>query len=146
MASAADIDDLPGQTLSDQDGRKIGEIKEVCDNSGDRAPMWVSVEASFTLMKKRHVLVPVARIKEERGQFLVPYSIHHIEGSPEIEASGELSAQDDRRLRDHYGIDRADAELRTDNDSYATQVQDGPGTPPEEAYTLKDESSPNDSS
>lgn len=144
MASAVDIDDLPGETLSDQDGRKIGEIKEVCDNGGDRAPMWVFVEASFSLMKKRLVLVPVARIKEERGRFLVPYSIHHIEGSPEVEANGDLSARDDRLLRDHYGIDRADAELRTDNDSYATQVEDGPGTPPPEAYEVQDESSSDD--
>ncbi len=103
--------------------------------SDGRPPMWVSVEASFGLMDKRTVLVPVARLKEEAGRFLVPYSIHHIESCPEVPADREFSPGQDRRLRDHYGIDRADHELRTDNDdSYAARVEDGPGTPPPEAF------------
>jgi hypothetical protein len=35
-------------------------------------------------------------------------------------------SDDEKRLRDYYGIDRGDLELRTDNDdSYAAQVPDG---------------------
>jgi PRC-barrel domain len=138
-ACPVDLDQLPGETLVDQDGRKIGKVKEVLGREGESDPMWVAVEASFGLMDKRLVLVPVARIKEEHDHILVPYSIQHVESTPEVDPADELSPEDDRALRDHYGIDRADHEQRTDNESYATRVPDGPGTPPEEAYQVPDD-------
>jgi hypothetical protein len=141
-ASPVDLEQLPGETLVDQDGRKIGKFKDVLGKGGDAEPMWVTVEASFGLMNKRIVLVPVARIKEEHDHILVPYSLHHIEATPEAEPSDELSPEDDRALRDHFGIDRADYEQRTDNESYATRIQDGPGTPPPEAYEVPDDAAP----
>ncbi len=139
MSSPVDLDNIEGETLNDQDGRSIGKIKEVCGKDGDGEPMWVVVDASFGLMQKRVVIVPVARMKEEQDAILVPYSLKHVQASPEIEPSDELSAEDDRALRDHYGIDRADQELRADNESYASRVVDGPGTPPEESYEVDED-------
>ncbi len=71
---------------------------------------------------KRTVLIPLARLKDEDGELRVPYSKDHIGNTPEIDGTDEISAESDRALRDHYGIDRADQELRDDNDSYATLV------------------------
>jgi sporulation protein YlmC with PRC-barrel domain len=138
-AEPVDLEQLPGETIVDQDGRKIGKVKDVLGKDGESEPMWVAVEASFGLMNKRLVLVPVARIKEEHDHILVPYSIQHVQSTPEVEPADELSPEDDRALRDHYGIDRADHEQRTDNESYATRVPDGPGTPPEEAYEVPED-------
>jgi hypothetical protein len=39
-----------------------------------------------------------------------------------------ISAECDRKLRDYYGIDTGDQELRSDNKSYATLVPDEPGS------------------
>jgi len=75
------------------------------------------------------VFVPLARLKEEQDGLRVPYSSQHIDQCPEVEPSDEISAEDDRKLRDHYGIDRADHELRTDNDSYAERVPEGDEQP-----------------
>jgi hypothetical protein len=136
MSSPADLDNIEGETVNDQDGRSIGKVREVCGKDGDGQPMWVVVDASFGLMQKRTVILPVARLKEEGEEILVPYSLKHVEASPEIEPSDELSVEDDRALRDHYGIDRADQELRDENESYASRVVDGPGSPPEEAYEV----------
>lgn len=138
MAPPVDVEELTGSDLSDQDGSKIGTVKGVCGGKEDE-PMWVSVKASFSMMQSRELVIPIARIKHEHGVFLVPYSLKHIEATPEVEPSDdEFSAEDDRALRDHFGIDRADAEVRTDNESYAAAVVEGPGSPPPEAYETPD--------
>jgi hypothetical protein len=123
-----DVTALPGKKLSDQEENTIGEIKEVYAIDGDGVAAWVTVEASFGMGNKRTVFIPLARIKDEDGDLLVPYSKSHIEQTPEIDASDGISKEDERQLRDHFGIDRADQELRSDNDSYATLVPEDEGT------------------
>ena len=128
-APIEDVSSLPGKKVSDQEETPIGEVKEIYAIGGDGDAMWVSVEAKFGIGDKRTVLIPLARLKDENGELRVPYSKDHIGNTPELDDAGEVSPECDRALRDHYGIDRADQELRADNDSYATLVTedtDGP--------------------
>jgi hypothetical protein len=118
---------LPGKSIHDQLGQKVGEVKELYRQSDQAA--WVTVEVSTGLTGSRIAFVPLARLKEEDDQVRVPYRKQHIAGAPEVEPSDELSPEDDRRLRDHYGIDRADQEVRDNGDSYAARVPDGDGPP-----------------
>jgi len=128
MASAIeDVSSLPGETVCDQDGNKIGEVRHVYAVGEDQSPMWVTVETSTGIGRSRLVFVPLARLKHERGDIRVPYSGQHIQGSPDVEAGGEISAEDDLALRNYYAIGLADQELRTDNDSYAGQVPEAEG-------------------
>jgi hypothetical protein len=128
MASAIeDVSSLPGETIRDQEGMRIGKVKEVYGIGGDEAPMWVTVEASTGVGESRILFVPIARLKQEHDQVRVPYSFQHLQSSPEIEPGKELSEQDERALRDYYAIDLADQELRTDNESYASRVPDKEG-------------------
>jgi hypothetical protein len=128
MASAIDdVSTLPGETVSDQDGRKIGKIKHLYSGGEGGAVMWVTVEISLGIGKKREVFVPLARLKHERDELRVPYSYQHIQNAPEVEPERELSEGQDRALRDYYSIDLGDQELRTDNDSYAGQVPEEDG-------------------
>ncbi len=122
-----DVSSLPGKTLNDQEGQKVGEIKDVYAVDGESNPMWITVESSTGLSGSRIIFVPIARVKEEDGEVRVPYSTKHVRGSPEVEPSDELSGEDDRMLRDFYAIDHGDFEVRTDNDSYAAQVPDAEG-------------------
>ena len=116
--------DLPGREVADQMGQKLGEVKEVYKQR-ERAT-WVALEVSTGLIRKRTVFVPLARLKEEDDQLRVPYRGQHIKDAPDVEPRDELSEEDDRLLRDHYGIDRADQELREDNEgSYAAQAPEG---------------------
>jgi sporulation protein YlmC with PRC-barrel domain len=130
MASAVeDVSSLPGKKLLDQVGQEIGEIKEIYAQGGDGQPMWVTVEAKTGGMGgDTTVFVPLARIKQEGDDLVVPYSADHIENCPEIEGEDEISEEDERKLRDHYGIDRADQELRSDHRSYATLIPEEDGT------------------
>lgn len=120
-----DVSSLPGKKVSDQEEIPIGEIKEIYAIDGDGYPMWVTVEAKTGMGQKKTVFIPIARLKVENDQLLVPYSKSHIEETPEVDADEGITPECERKLRDHYGIDRADQELRSDNDSYATLVPEG---------------------
>jgi hypothetical protein len=126
MASPArpieDVGSLPGKKITDQQGRDVGEICEIYEQDGD--PMWVTVKSSTGMATDRVVFIPLARLKEENDELRVPYSIQHIQESPEADAEGELSEEHDRALRDYYSVDLGDGELRDSNDSYAAQVPD----------------------
>jgi hypothetical protein len=120
-----DVTSLPGRKVTDQEENTIGEIKEIYAIDGDGHPMWVTIEASTGGMSgKKTVFIPLARLKDEDGDLRVPYSKDHILNTPEVDGSDGISDECDRQLRDHYGIDRADQELRSDNDSYATLIPD----------------------
>jgi hypothetical protein len=126
MATASAIEDvssLPGETVRDQDGRKLGEVKEIYA-VGDGTPMWVTLEASTGIGRTRTVFIPIARLKKEGDQIRTPYSFQHIQDSPEVEVEDELSEEDDRTLRDYYAIGLADQEMADNPQSYASQVPD----------------------
>jgi sporulation protein YlmC with PRC-barrel domain len=126
MASAIeDVNSLAGETVNDQDGRKIGTVREIYCVGDSDAPMWVTVESSTGLTRSRLVFIPIARLKREGGQVRVPYSFQHLQSAPEVEANDELSQDDDRVLRDYYAIGLGDQEIRSDNESYASLVPDG---------------------
>jgi PRC-barrel domain len=129
MASAIDdVSNLPGESVCDQDGLKIGKVKRLYSGGDDQSVMWVTVETSIGIGNKREVFVPLARLKHENDELRVPYSTQHLQSSPEVNAGEELSEGDDQALRAYYSIGLADQELRTDNDSYAGQVPDAEGT------------------
>jgi len=124
-APIEDVSSLPGKKISDQAENPLGKVKEIYATDG--YPMWVSVEMSSGLAKKRTVFIPLARIKDEHGELRVPYSAQRIAEAPEVDESDGISAACDRKLRDYYGIDTGDQELRSDNKSYATLVREEAG-------------------
>lgn len=116
-----DVSSLPGKKVSDQAETPIGEVKEIFATE-DGYPMWVAIEMSEGIGDKRIAFVPLARLKNEDGNLRVPYSKQRIGDAPEVEDSNGISEEWDRKLRDYYGIDTGDQELRADNKSYATLV------------------------
>jgi sporulation protein YlmC with PRC-barrel domain len=122
-----DVSSLPGETVNDQDGRKIGRVKEIYAVGEDETPMWVTIESSTGLGRHRLLFVPLARVKHQHDEFRVPYSYAHIHEAPEIEPGDELSEEDDRALRSYYAIGLADQELVQGARSYASQVPDEEG-------------------
>jgi hypothetical protein len=124
-APIEDVSALPGKKITDQAENPLGKVKEIYATDG--YPMWVAVEMSSGLAKKRTVFIPLARIKDEDGELRVPYSAQRIGEAPEIDDSDGISAECDRQLRDYYGIDTGDQELRADNKSYATLVPEEGG-------------------
>lgn len=124
-APIEDVSSLPGKKISDQAENPIGKVKQIYATDG--YPMWVEVEMSSGIARKRKVLIPLARIKDEDGELRVPYSVKRIGDAPEVDDGDGISAECDRELRDYYGIDTGDQELRSDNKSYATLVPEEGG-------------------
>jgi PRC-barrel domain protein len=127
MATASAIEDvssLPGEVVRDQDGRKLGEVKEIYAVGENDTPMWVTVETPTGVGRTRLVFIPIARLKKEGDQIRTPYSFQHIQDSPEVEAGDELSEEDERTLRSYFGIGLADQEMVDNPQSYASQVPD----------------------
>ena len=125
--AVADVSSLPGETLNDQDGRKIGTVKEIYAIGDDETPMWVTVESSTGIGRTRLVFIPLARIKQQNDEIRVPYSFAHIHESPDIESGDQLSEEDGRALRSYYGIGLGDQELVQSAMSYASQVPEEEG-------------------
>jgi len=121
-----DVGSLPGKKLIDQVGNPVGKVKEIYATD-DGYPMWIAVDLAAGLVGKRTAFVPLARIKDEDGQIRVPYSKHRISEAPEVDGDNGISPECDRRLRDYYGIDAADQEMRSDNKSYAARVAENAG-------------------
>lgn len=119
-----DVGSLPGETIRDQDGRKIGEVKEIYGVGENDTPMWVTVEASTGIGRSRLVFIPIARLKQTGEEIRTPYSFQHIQESPEVEVDDELSEEDERSLRIYYAIGLADQEFVENAQSYASQVPD----------------------
>ena len=84
--------------------------------------MWVAVELSEGMSKKRTAFIPLARLKDENGDLRVPYSKNKIADSPEIDDSEGISEECDFALRGYYGIGIGDQEMWSDNKGYATLV------------------------
>ena len=124
-APIEDVSSLPGKRISDQAENPIGEVKEIYATDG--FPMWVLVEMSSGIGDKRSVFIPLARIKDEDGELRVPYSKQRIGDAPEVDHNDGISEECDRQLRDYYGIDTGDQELRSDNKSYAAVVPEDAG-------------------
>lgn len=126
-APIEDVSSLPGKKLADQADNPIGKVKEIYATD-DGFPMWIAVEMSTGIAGKRTVFVPLARLKEEGGQLRVPYSKQRIGEAPEVADGDGISAESDRELRDFYGIDAGDQEMRNDNKSYAALVSEESGS------------------
>jgi hypothetical protein len=136
-APIEDVSSLPGKKVIDQQESTIGKITEIYAMDGDGHPMWVAVDASFG-GDKRSLLIPLARLKDEQGDLLVPYSKDHLSGAPEVDTSDGVSEEADRELRGFYGIGLGDQELRDDNKSYATLVpEEGAAKQVEDASELE---------
>ena len=120
-APIEDVSALPGTTVYDQGFKQIGTVDAVYATE-DGFPMWIDVQA-----RRRHVMLPLARLKDEGGQVVVPYSLQHVLEAPEIDTTDGISVEADADLRGFFAIDLADGESRTDNCSYVTLAA-APGT------------------
>ncbi len=118
-APIEDVSSLPGKKVSDQQKVKIGTVKEIYARD-DGFPMWIALETrDGALADKQAAFIPLARLKDEDGELLVPYTKNHVLGAPEIDYSDGLSEEADHMLRDYYGIGHGDQELWSDNKGYA---------------------------
>jgi sporulation protein YlmC with PRC-barrel domain len=103
MPDAETIGTWRGHELIDRDGEKIGKIAEIYLDRNTDQPAWVTV--STGLFGKRETLVPITDASNEGEIVRVPFEKDHVKGAPHVDPEAELSAEEERDLYQHYGID-----------------------------------------
>jgi sporulation protein YlmC with PRC-barrel domain len=88
--------------LVDRNGNEIGSIGDIHIDEQTGRPEWLAVKTG--LFGARVRFVPTAEARTEGDQVRVPYEKSHVKDSPNLEADGALSQEEERRLYEHYGL------------------------------------------
>jgi uncharacterized protein (TIGR02271 family) len=106
MPTIEDVQTWRGQTLVDRDHDKIGEITDIYLDRQSGEPEWLAVKTG--LFGSNVSFVPLAEAQTHEGHVHVPYEKAQVKDAPNVDADGELSPEEERRLYEHYGRDFGD--------------------------------------
>ena len=104
--SGFDFDDVPnwrGRDVIDENGHAVGVITDIYIDDATGRPEWAAVKAG--LFSHRVTFVPLAQATLHGMRVRVPFAQTHIHDAPSIDPDGELSADEEARLYQHYGLD-----------------------------------------
>ena len=102
MTEVTEAYDFRGRTLIDRDGDKIGKIDDVYADRQGGQPEWALVNTGLFGTKK--TFVPLRDAKPIGEDVRIPVERDRVKDAPSIEADGELSESEERRLYTHYDV------------------------------------------
>ncbi len=91
-----------GRTMIGSDGEKIGKITEIYEDPQTGKPEWAT--ASSGLFGTKSNFVPLAGASPDGEDVRAQVTKDQVKDAPGVEADGELSEQEERRLFEHYGV------------------------------------------
>ena len=106
MPTLQDVQNWRGQDLHSSDGDKIGKVEEIYLDRQTEEPEWLAVKTG--MFGSNISFVPIQQAKTSGDGVSVPFSKDQVKDAPNVEADGELSEEEERRLYDHYGQDFGD--------------------------------------
>ena len=112
MTTAQDIRTLPGQTLYDSEGDKVGEIADIYADRGTNEPQWLAVKTGLFGSKLTFVPLSEAVAVDDGAQ--VPYPKALIKDAPHAGDGEELPPEEEQRLYEHYTQDFGDFDYDRD--------------------------------
>jgi uncharacterized protein (TIGR02271 family) len=138
MPTINDVQALRGQTLHDNEGGKIGEIVDIYLDRRSGEPEWLAVRTG--LFGSNVSFVPLREAAGSGDDVRVPYDKALVKDSPNVEADGELSPDEERRLYEHYSLDFGDFDYdRDDADDRGPVGHDTSGPTTDTAMTRSEE-------
>ena len=96
-----------GRTLVDSDGDKIGKIVDIYLDEDTGKPEWVAVNTG--MFGSKVSFVPIEGASASGDEIRVRHSKSAVKDSPNAEADGALSQDDESRLYAHYGMSYGEA-------------------------------------
>ncbi|MGW7457881.1 PRC-barrel domain-containing protein [Streptomyces sp. NPDC054797] len=104
MITQVQIATVLDHSVHDADGNKIGDAKHVFLDAVTGRPEWVSVKTG--LFGARESFVPLREATVVEDHLEVPYAKDTVKEAPnaDVDAGGALSADEEHRLYEHYGI------------------------------------------
>jgi uncharacterized protein (TIGR02271 family) len=129
-----------GRTAVDNDGDKIGEIKEIYLDRQSGQPQWALVS---TGLLKGQSFVPLQGATDEGADSVrFPYEKSLIKDAPSIDADQELSPEEEQTLYRHYNVEWGECDYDRDYDSgrdRGTVGRDTSGPTTDDAMTRSEE-------
>jgi hypothetical protein len=103
MFEADEIRDWREHDVIDPEGDKIGKLEAIYVDTATDAPAFASVEIG---MIGRHHLtfVPLDRATVGPSYVRVAYPKKQVKDAPDIDTDGELAAENEPALFEHYGL------------------------------------------
>jgi sporulation protein YlmC with PRC-barrel domain len=102
MKTLEDVQTWRGKKMVDADGDKIGTIEDILLDRQTGEPAWAAVKTGLFGLK--HTLVPIGDAEGVgEDEVRVHLDREKVKGAPRINPGGELSAEEERRLWEHYG-------------------------------------------
>jgi uncharacterized protein (TIGR02271 family) len=114
MATMQDIQSWRGRTLVDGSGDKIGKIEDVYLDRSSGEPEWIAVKTG--MFGSNVSFVPISDASTDGDDIRVTHAKDLVKDAPNVDADGELSPEEERRLYQHYG--------RSDYDEWTTDSED----------------------
>jgi sporulation protein YlmC with PRC-barrel domain len=94
--------DWRGRTVVDRRGEKIGTLKEIYLDENER-PSWGSIHTgAFGL---RETLAPLSEARLAGDDLQLPYDRDDVKDAPNVEPDVQLTADEERCLFRHYGLE-----------------------------------------
>jgi uncharacterized protein (TIGR02271 family) len=112
MLSMEEFRTIAGRKLVGQDGEKIGKIDQLYADAEGGSPTFVTVETG--LFGAKTTFVPVGDASLDGEDVTVPYTKDQVKDAPNLDPDGELSAEEEDRLYEHYGIGTGQAQADTE--------------------------------
>jgi uncharacterized protein (TIGR02271 family) len=101
MATLEDAKTWRGRTAYDRDGDKIGKIEDVYLDRNSGEPEWLAVKTG--LFGSNVSFVPIGDASSQGDDVRVGHEKNVVKDAPNVDADGELSPEEERRLYQHYG-------------------------------------------
>jgi uncharacterized protein (TIGR02271 family) len=106
MTTLSEVQTWKGRTLYGPGEEKIGEIADVYLDRQTDEPEWLAVKSG--LFGSNLSFVPIREATSGGDGVTVPYDKAQVKDAPNVEADGELSEEEERRLYEHYGVSWGD--------------------------------------
>ena len=95
--------DWPGREVIDSKGVKLGKASQIYLDEQTAQPTWLSIKSG--LFGSRSSFVPLDGANWEEGTLVVAYDKDTVQGAPDIDDTGALSADEERELFAYYSWD-----------------------------------------
>jgi len=103
MPTVQDVQTWRGRELRGQDGDKIGTVEEIYLDRETDQPEWLAVKTG--LFGGKLSFVPIEQANVSDDAVTVPFDKAQVKDAPNVDADGELSTEEERRLYEHYQLD-----------------------------------------
>jgi uncharacterized protein (TIGR02271 family) len=101
MPTIEDVKTWHGQEVHDPSGQKIGTLEDVYLDRSTGEPEWAAIRTG--LFGTRLSFAPIDGASLSGGAVAIGYEKDLVKAAPNVEADGELSEEEERRLYEHYG-------------------------------------------